>query len=117
MNDTLTLRSATARDFDFCQRLYFEGMADIITTLGLDEAKQRASFGTQWRMTEVQIVAVAGEEIGWLQVAAESGALFLGALYVDRRFQGRGIGTRVLRILFDEATRPCAINLAPSCDW
>ena len=53
MSDQFVLRLAQLSDFAFCQRLYFEGMGSIIETLKLDMARQRESFGQQWRLAEV----------------------------------------------------------------
>jgi GNAT superfamily N-acetyltransferase len=107
MTDPLSLRPAEAGDFDFCRRLYFEGMAQIIAALKLDEARQRESFARQWQVTEVRIIVFAGEEIGWLQTALREGAVFLAQIYIDQGFQGRGIGTRVLQGLLETASREC----------
>ena len=52
MSDQFVLRLAQLSDFAFCQRLYFEGMGSIIETLKLDMARQRESFGQQWRLAE-----------------------------------------------------------------
>ena len=51
------------------------------------------------------LVMLEGEVIGWLQTAATDDALFLAQLFVDTRFQRRGIGSRLMRILIEEAAR------------
>jgi ribosomal protein S18 acetylase RimI-like enzyme len=105
MVEELTLRSADPGDFDFCQRTYFEPMRSTIEKLGLDEERHRVNFANQWRVKEVRIVMMEGEVIGWLQTAATDDALFLAQLFVDTRFQRRGIGSRLMRILIEEAAR------------
>ncbi len=67
MSDQFVLRLAQLSDFAFCQRLYFEGMGSIIETLKLDMARQRESFGQQWRLAEVRIIAVAGNDVRCLR--------------------------------------------------
>jgi hypothetical protein len=64
------MRAAQPRDFDFCQRLYFENMSGIIDALNLDVTRQHASFARQWQVAEVRIITVADEGVGWIQVAA-----------------------------------------------
>jgi GNAT superfamily N-acetyltransferase len=105
MSDQFVLRLAQLSDFAFCQRLYFEGMGSIIETLKLDMARQRESFGQQWRLAEVRIIAVAGNDVGWMQTTPANDAIFLGQLYLEGRFQRQGIGSRVIRAVIDEATR------------
>jgi GNAT superfamily N-acetyltransferase len=103
MSDQLALRPAQPQDFAFCQRLYFECMSWIIQTLKLDIARQREGFTRQWQLAEVRIIAVAGEDVGWLQTALADDAIFLGQLYLDGRFQRQGIGSRVMHVLIEEA--------------
>ena len=68
-------------------------------------ARQRESFGQQWRLAEVRIIAVAGNDVGWMQTTPANDAIFLGQLYLEGRFQRQGIGSRVIRAVIDEATR------------
>jgi ribosomal protein S18 acetylase RimI-like enzyme len=105
MVEELTLRPAELEDFAFCQRTYFEPMRATIEKLGLDEERHRVNFANQWRVKEVRIVMMEGEVIGWLQTAGTDDALFLAQLFIDTRFQRRGIGNRLMRILIEEATR------------
>jgi ribosomal protein S18 acetylase RimI-like enzyme len=45
------------------------------------------------------------QAIGWLQTAPADDAIFLAQLFVDAGSQRRGIGTRLVRILIEEAAR------------
>jgi len=98
----ITTRGAELQDFEFCQRLYFESMREIIAVLHLDMAQQHEVFARQWQAAEVRILATAGEDIGWMQTAPADDAVLLKQLYLARRFQRRGIGSRVLWSLIDE---------------
>jgi hypothetical protein len=44
-------------------------MEKIIRQLGLDMERQRESFARQWRVADVRIIMLVGEDIGWLQTA------------------------------------------------
>jgi GNAT superfamily N-acetyltransferase len=103
MTDRISLRPARLQDFAFCQRLYFESMGWIIEALNLDAARQHEGLERQWQLAEVRIITVAGEDVGWLQTALEGDAIFLGQLYLDRRFQRQGIGSHVMQVIIDEA--------------
>jgi ribosomal protein S18 acetylase RimI-like enzyme len=46
-----------------------------------------------------------GQVIGWLQTAVTDDVLFLTQLFVDTSFRRQGIGSRLMRILIEEAAR------------
>ena len=101
----VTFRLAHPHDFEFCRELYFEGMSWIIESLNLDKARQYESFASQWRLSEVRIIKIATDDVGWLQTAPVDDAIFLGQLYLARAFQNQGIGGQVVQLLIEEATR------------
>src|SRR5262245_63316153 len=97
MTDRITFRPAQTGDFEFCQRLYLEGMGWIIERLQLDIKRQYKSFANQWKPGEVRLILVAGEDAGWLQTTPADDAIFLGQLYLTKSFQGQGIGSYVVQ--------------------
>ena len=99
----ITFRPAATKDFDYCKRLYFEGMGKIIDELKLDRMAQAAKFEQQWEWEKVRILIWKGREVGWLQSFPREDGLFLAQLFVDGAFQGRGIGTQVMMQLIAEA--------------
>jgi GNAT superfamily N-acetyltransferase len=98
-----TFRPGHPDDFDYCARLYFDGMATIIKELNLDMDLQVANFRQGWNAAQVRIIARDGTDIGWLQCFIADGALFLAQLFVDRSVRRQGVGTDVVRALIDEA--------------
>lgn len=101
----IALRPARPGDFDYCARLYFEGMENIIEELNLNMDAQVAGFRQRWDMTQVRIITLDGTDIGWLQSFVRDDALFLGQLFVDRALRRQGIGTEVVKDLIEEAAR------------
>jgi GNAT superfamily N-acetyltransferase len=99
----ITLRPSRTEDFDFCAKLYFSGMEKVIRELNLDADAQAAGLREQWDSRQVRIITVDGAEIGWLQSFDKDGSLFLAQLFVGGEYQGRGIGTEVVKRLIDEA--------------
>jgi len=99
----IVLRRAVTQDFEYCKRLYFTGMKNIIEELGLDMAAQTASFLQNWELAEVRIIAVGNSDVGWLQSSVRDDGLFVAQLFVDDPFQGQGIGTEVMNRLIGEA--------------
>jgi ribosomal protein S18 acetylase RimI-like enzyme len=96
-------RPARPEDFDYCARLYFEGMENIIKELNLNMDAQVAGFRQRWDVTQVQIITLDGTDIGWLQSFAKDDALFLAQLFVDSTLRRQGIGTEVVRGLIEES--------------
>jgi ribosomal protein S18 acetylase RimI-like enzyme len=100
-----TLRTARVEDFDYCARLYFEGMDTIIKQLNLNMEAQLAGFRQRWDVTQVKIITLDGTDIGWLQGCVKEDVLFLAQLFVDRAWRGQGIGTAMVKDLIQEAAR------------
>ena len=93
----ISLRRAEAGDLAFARGIYFETMRWIIERLfGWDEAREVAKFAAQFIPSEVCIIRIDGEDIGWLQIEERPDSIFLKQLYVAPSHQRRGIGGAVL---------------------
>jgi GNAT superfamily N-acetyltransferase len=101
----IALRPARADDFDFCARLYFSGMDEIIRELKLDMALQTANLRERWDVKEVEIITSDGKDVGWMQSSIQDDARFLEQIFIDAPFQRRGIGTGIIHRLIDRANR------------
>ena len=99
------LRAAHLEDFDYCARLYFEGMERIIKELNLDMDAQVAGLRQRWDVGQVRIITRDGTDIGWLQSFVKDGTLFLGQLFVDSALRRQGIGTCIVKGLVEEAAK------------
>jgi ribosomal protein S18 acetylase RimI-like enzyme len=108
----ITLRPARTQDFDYCARLYFNGMKAIIQELNLDVASQVAGFRQQWELTQVRIISLDGADVGWLQSKVLGDTVFLGQLFVDGPFQRQGIGTQVIDRIGEATRARQAVTLA-----
>ena len=106
---TIEMRPALEHDFEYCRRLYFDEMRWIIEELHLDRTAQETGFRRQWNSTQIRIIVLDGTDVGWVQTIREQDELFVGQMFVDSRFQRKGIGTEVMKRLISEAT---AFNLA-----
>lgn len=93
----IILRQAEAEHYDFALRLYLLTMQPYVQELvAWDEQEQRATFAAQWRLDEVSIISVEGNDVGWLQVAELPAEIRLQKFYVSPHYQGSGIGSEVL---------------------
>jgi ribosomal protein S18 acetylase RimI-like enzyme len=98
-----SFRSARSRDFDYCARLYFAGMNKTIRELNIDMAVHTVGFRQRWEPTQVRIITLDGDDIGWLQTTTQDDTLFIAQLFVDAPFQRQGVGTEVVKHIISEA--------------
>ena len=59
----IALSPARPGDFDYCARLYFEGMGGIIKELNLNMDTHAAGFRKSWDVTQVRIITLGGTDI------------------------------------------------------
>lgn len=96
--EPLRLRAATTADQNF--------VADLAAACIKSYAEQ--TWGS-WdgradlKLGQDQIIQSAGEDIGLLSVERRPGTWFLSRLYIAPAHQRRGIGSRMLRALLNEA--------------
>lgn len=99
----IVLRPARDDDFAFCWALYTAEGAWMIHSLNLDVDVVSEKFRRAWKADETRIIAVDGQEIGWMQQRVQDGTLYLAQIFVDKAVQNRGIGTTVVNGLLKEA--------------
>lgn len=99
------LRPAAREDFDYVCALRRTAYREhVIRTWGKwDESWQRNYLAGRFDPAETWIVLAAGEPVGEIEVRRGSGRIFLANICIAPGFQGRGIGTAVIRALADEA--------------
>lgn len=100
----IKLRAARDEDFVFARSVYFETMRWIIERLfGWEQAREEKNFVDFFRISEVRIITVDGQDVGWIQERLEEDAIFIGSFYITPAMQRHGIGTQVLRELMVKA--------------
>ena len=98
------LRRATPADSEFCFQLHKAAMGDYITAIwGWDEQRQRGFHTRGFNPDRWQIITADGEDAGMLHVEYRPGEIYLSRIEVHPAHQGRGIGTRLINALIDEA--------------
>jgi ribosomal protein S18 acetylase RimI-like enzyme/8-oxo-dGTP pyrophosphatase MutT (NUDIX family) len=107
------MRPATAADYTFLYNLKVACLkAYVAATWGWNEAFQQAHFAAQFDPHQSQIITVDGQDAGQLQVEYRPDVIFLAGLYILPGYQGRGLGTAVIRDLLTEAgRRPVALQV------
>ena len=100
----IALRTACSEDMVFARNLYFETMRGMIERLfGWDQTREDRNFAAFFKLDEVRIITVDGQDVGWIQEQVEERTVNLGSFYVAPAMQGRGIGTKVLEMLLRRA--------------
>jgi GNAT superfamily N-acetyltransferase len=79
-------------------------MRESLERIGrFDPLRARERFLSGFSPQHTRHILVAGERAGFVVVKPEGDALLLDHLYVDPRFQNRGVGAQVLAAVFAEA--------------
>ncbi|PKL79700.1 MAG: hypothetical protein CVV27_01470 [Candidatus Melainabacteria bacterium HGW-Melainabacteria-1] len=89
---------ATSADEAWLENLRRDVYADLFNaTWGAwDEARHARHFAACLERGQIQIIAIAGEPVGMVQIFNDSDALEVGEIQIEPAHQHRGIGTRIL---------------------
>jgi len=101
---SIGLRAATPADGDFCFLVHRAAMSAYVAAVwGWAEADQLALHHRGFDPSRTRIVTVDGRDAGLVIVEPAPGHLYLGRIELLPEFQGRGIGSRLIRdLLRDE---------------
>jgi ribosomal protein S18 acetylase RimI-like enzyme len=103
----VTLRPAFPQDAGFLYRLHKAALRDYVElTYGpWDEAWQRRRFLRSLNPDECQVIAFQGQDVGVVRTVERETEVFLSVIEILPPFQGKGIGTYVIRWVLDDAHR------------
>jgi ribosomal protein S18 acetylase RimI-like enzyme len=109
------LRPARMSDYGFVESLYLQTMQPLLVQLGAwDQDEVIARFKQHLRVKEVQIIAMNGEDAGFLQVVESAADITLAQIHLRAAFRRLGIGTRLILELLDRARashRPVVLSV------
>ncbi|GAA1015773.1 hypothetical protein STXM2123_5687 [Streptomyces sp. F-3] len=100
------LRPATPEDSEYCFQLHKAAMGACVAAIwGWDEQAQRDFHDRVFNPGQWQIVTVDGADAGMLHVEHRPTEIYLARIEIHPAHQGRGIGSRLIRDLLDQARR------------
>jgi GNAT superfamily N-acetyltransferase len=101
---SVEFRNAQAGDAEALVALRILAMRESLERIGrFDPARARERFLSGFSPEHTRHILVGGERAGFVVVKPDGEALLLDHLYIDPRFQNRGIGAAVLATVFAEA--------------
>lgn len=98
-------RPATIDDTVFARSSHHRAYRDVIERQygPWDEATQDRLFDIAWSAAAHEIILCEGVRCGYSSIETRGGDIYLRELVIDPDFQGRGIGTLVIRGVFERA--------------
>ncbi len=92
---------ATAADAEFIYATLREGMREYVAeTWGeWDEAWQRESFESGFDAAVHRVVSLDGQDVGFIAVREDAGAIWLDRIYIAAAHRNRGLGSALVRDL------------------
>ncbi|WP_255546708.1 GNAT family N-acetyltransferase [Glaciihabitans sp. dw_435] len=95
---TVTLRPATVDDFEWIVELKSRVLFDDLSRLGRwNPERVRQRLAAAFRPENTSIILADGRPVGSVSVRREPSEKWIEAFYIDANYQGRGIGSEVLR--------------------
>jgi GNAT superfamily N-acetyltransferase len=100
----LTFSAAAGSDAEALVALRILAMRESLERIGrFNPVRVRERFLSTFSAEHTRHILVDGERAGFVVVKPDDEALLLDHLYIDPRFQNRGIGAAVLATVFAEA--------------
>ena len=100
----MTLRPATDTDQTALFNLHRTVFQTHIEKIwGWDECWQRANFAAELASTTTSVIEEDGRMAGYLQILDEADRIYVQNIAISPEFQGKGIGSRILKGLQRQA--------------
>lgn len=100
----VTLLPAVEGDFEELVALRIAAMRESLERIGrFDPVRARERFRSGFTPAYTRHVMVDGQRVGFVVVKPDQDQLLLDHLYIDPKYQGKGIGAAVLAQVFKEA--------------
>ena len=99
-----SLRPVIDADYEFLARLHEATMKETVSQIwGWDDERQAAYFREHWNTANRRVIVVDGLDAGVLEVERRPDAIWLANIEIAPEYQGRGLGSAIIRDLLTEA--------------
>jgi ribosomal protein S18 acetylase RimI-like enzyme len=106
LHNKIAFRSALENDYDFLYALHVATMKEYVNkTWGWDETFQEDIFRKKFIPSQIQIITLAGNDIGMISLEERNEDLFLHVIEILPRHQRQGFGTTIIQKIIDDAAR------------
>jgi ribosomal protein S18 acetylase RimI-like enzyme len=98
-------RAATEADVEFARKTHHAAYRDVIVQQfgNFDEKVQDEFFAKSWNPQTHEVLVSGDSEIGYCSIEHFPDHIFAHELVLLPEFQGKGIGTKILQELLEEA--------------
>ena len=105
MEPSITRRPATAADTPWARAVHHAAVRDVVERQfgGWDEAQQDQFFDNDWSGRRFEVIECDGVACGYVCIEDRAGDVHVREIDIDPSFQGRGIGSAVLRSAIEHA--------------
>jgi ribosomal protein S18 acetylase RimI-like enzyme len=98
-------RSALENDYDFLYALHTATMKEYVNKTWGDDTFQEAMFRKNFFPTQIQIITLAGSDIGMISLEENDKDIFLRVIEILPRHQRQGFGTTIIQKIINDAAR------------
>ncbi len=101
---SVVLEPASAPDFEALVAVRIEAMRESLERIGrFDPVHARERFRVGFSPEDTKHIVVGADQVGFLAAKPQNQYLLLDHLYIKPAHQGRGVGARVLQLVFAQA--------------
>jgi len=101
----IDFRHAADGDVDFLYALHVATMKEYVDqTWGWDDAFQESVFRKNYIPAEIQIITLAGKDVGMISLEERAEDVFLRVIEIHPKYQQQGLGTTIIRQIIADAT-------------
>ncbi len=101
---SVVLEPARASDFEALVAIRIEAMRESLERIGrFDPVRAGERFRVGFSPEDTRYIVVGPDRVGFLATKPQKQHLLLDHLYIKPAHQGRGVGTKVLQLVFAQA--------------
>ncbi|HSK03119.1 MAG TPA: GNAT family N-acetyltransferase [Kofleriaceae bacterium] len=107
------LRRAQRTDLPFLEDVHVEALGPVaLIGYGWPAVTLREQFRREIEVATCHVISIDGRRAGYISVEDRDSYWYIDAIAISRRYQGKGIGTIVLRnVLAEASTRAVRLNV------